>query len=88
MQLDRKIQCHKSLTLALGVLFYSHWIGKETDMSTAQQELKSIEERCARQVCGCGYITKSEADLLWKLRAEVGMKYDAVNCRWEQLDQE
>ena len=54
----------------------------------SKQALKNIEERCARQVCGGGCITKAEADLLWKLRSEVGMKWDAVNCRWEPLDAE
>lgn len=53
-----------------------------------KQALKNIEDRCAQQVCGGGYITKAEADPLWKLRAEVGMKYDAVNCCLEPLDAE
>ena len=57
-------------------------------MTEAKQNLMNIEERCARQVCGGGYITKSEADLLWKLRKDVGMKYNAVNCVWAPLDEE
>jgi hypothetical protein len=57
-------------------------------MNNTKQALINIEERCARQVCGGGYITKAEADMLWKLRAEVGMKYDAINGRWLPLDVE
>lgn len=53
---------------------------------TTEQALKNIEERCARAVCGGGYITKPEADLLWKLRTELGKSWDAVNGRWQALE--
>jgi hypothetical protein len=58
-------------------------------MNTATEtRLINIETQCARQVCGGGYITKAEADLLWALRTEVGKKYDAINGRWTELDAE
>ena len=54
----------------------------------SKQALKTIEQQVARQVCSGGYITRADAELLWKLRREVGMKYDAINCSWEPLDAE
>ena len=69
---------------------YGYPLNKAAVMSLdpRRQDLRDIEELCARQVCGGGYITRQEADLLWKLRAEVGQKYDAVNGCWAPLDSE
>jgi hypothetical protein len=57
-------------------------------MMNQAEQLKAIEERVARKVANVNaYVTREESELLHKLRAEVGKKWDAVNARWEALDE-
>ncbi len=51
-----------------------------------KEQLKALETQIAIQICGGGYITGADADRVHQLRAEVGMRYDAVNSSWEPLD--
>jgi hypothetical protein len=54
-----------------------------------ETRLQQIETRIAMLVCSIhGIVTKAEIDLRDALRAKLGKRWDAINLRWEDLEEE
>jgi len=54
-----------------------------------RQQLKNAEERAARQVNSVhGYLTAADVAYLATLRRLLGARWDAINGRWEPLEDE
>ena len=54
-----------------------------------RQCLRILEERIARQVADVhGIVTKTDHDMVVRLRKMVGERYDAVNRQWMSLEEE